>query len=142
MADRLPIYLAERRIQGLLPEVFYTTEESGRLVGHLCGESQLSTNPLRRTIIYKDDIFPVVDLLGYAVRGERGLSWKEHPRCKYCDQNGATKTLIWLKDKQGRPARICVPWCGCDLQEALRRFWPNPYTVVEGVDYQIEELRL
>ena len=56
--------------------------------------------------------------------------------CKYCE-NVATKTLVWLKDKRQCPARISGPWCGCDLQEALRRFWPNPYKVVEGEDYEV-----
>jgi trehalose/maltose hydrolase-like predicted phosphorylase len=59
--------------------------------------------------------------------------------CKYC-KNTATKTLVWLRDKNQRPARIKVPWCGCDLQLALKRFWGNPYKVVEGSDYEIEAL--
>ena len=66
---------------------------------------------------------------------------KEEPvvKCKYCD-NEATKTLVWLKDKRRLPARIKLPWCGCDLMTALKRFWASPYQVVEGVDYEIEKL--
>jgi hypothetical protein len=55
-------------------------------------------------------------------------------KCKYCDKE-AVKHLVWMKDKQQRPARIKVPWCGCDLQTALGRIW---YPVVEGVDYEVE----
>jgi hypothetical protein len=58
-------------------------------------------------------------------------------KCHYCD-NKATKTLVWLKDKRGNPAEIKLPWCGCDLMVALRRFWANPYQVVEGDDYKVE----
>jgi hypothetical protein len=73
----------------------------------------------------------------------RQLSGENRPKakprtCKYCE-NPATKTLVWLKDKGGRPARIRLPWCGCDLMTAFRRFWMNPYQVVEGRDYQVEE---
>ncbi len=60
-------------------------------------------------------------------------------KCHYCD-SPATKTLVWLKDKRQRPARIRLPWCGCDLMTALRRFWPSPYPVVEGEDYAVEQL--
>jgi hypothetical protein len=61
-------------------------------------------------------------------------------KCKYCD-NPATKTLVWLKDKQQRPARIKLPYCGCDLMIALKRFWTKPYQVREGIDYEIEGTR-
>jgi hypothetical protein len=57
-------------------------------------------------------------------------------KCRYCDGE-ATKTLVWLKDKQGRPARIKLPWCGCDLMTALRRIWASPYQVIEGRDYEV-----
>ncbi len=57
--------------------------------------------------------------------------------CRYCGT--ATKNrVVWLKDKQEQPARIRVPWCGCDLRQGLKLFWPNPYQVVEGVDYEVE----
>jgi hypothetical protein len=59
--------------------------------------------------------------------------------CKYCDQP-ATQTLVWLFDRQRRPARIRVPWCGCDLMTALKRFWPNPSPVREGYHYECEPL--
>lgn len=58
-------------------------------------------------------------------------------KCHYCDQD-ATQYVVWLKDKQGRNARIALPWCGCDLMEALRKTWPCPYPVVQGTDYEIE----
>lgn len=58
-------------------------------------------------------------------------------KCKYCN-NEATTTLVWLKDKNGQPAKIRVPWCGCDLMTALRRFWAFPYQVIEGVDYEVD----
>jgi hypothetical protein len=61
--------------------------------------------------------------------------------CYYCD-NVANKILIWLKDKGGNPTRRELNWCGCDLQIALKRFWVNPYKVVEGVDYEVEELKV
>lgn len=57
-------------------------------------------------------------------------------KCCYCE-NEATKTLTWLKDRRQQPARIKVMWCGCDLMVALRRFWPNPYQVIEGRDYEV-----
>ena len=60
-------------------------------------------------------------------------------KCKYCE-NKAVKRVVWLKDKRGQPARISLPWCGCDLMVALTRFWPCPYQVVEGVDYEIVSL--
>lgn len=59
-------------------------------------------------------------------------------KCHYCE-NESTKTLVWLKDKRQQEARIKLPWCGCDLQVALRRFWVSPYPVVKGVDYEVEE---
>lgn len=59
-------------------------------------------------------------------------------KCHYCEKM-STKTLVWLKDKKQKPARIQLPWCGCDLQTALKRFWPHPYTVREGVDYEVVE---
>jgi hypothetical protein len=59
--------------------------------------------------------------------------------CRYCD-NPPTKGLVWLKDKYGQPVRITVLWCGCDLQTALKKFWSNPYTVREGIDYEVVEL--
>lgn len=58
-------------------------------------------------------------------------------KCQYCEGQ-ASKTLVWLFDKQGRPANIRLPWCGCDLMTALRRFWNNPYQVREGIDYRFE----
>jgi hypothetical protein len=60
-----------------------------------------------------------------------------HLPCHYC-ANQSTKTLVWLKDKNRQPARIRLPWCGCDLMAALKRFWPSPYPVQEGVDYEVE----
>jgi len=59
-------------------------------------------------------------------------------KCHYC-ANAAAKTLCWLKNKKGNPARIMLPWCGCDLMgpAAIQRIWPNPYPVVEGVDYEV-----
>lgn len=60
-------------------------------------------------------------------------------KCNYCE-NEATRTLIWLLDKQRRPARIRLPWCGCNLQVALMRFWRYPYKVIEGQDYSVEPL--
>jgi hypothetical protein len=66
-------------------------------------------------------------------KGQTGM------KCKYCE-NEATKTLIWLFDKQHRPARIKLPWCGCDLMTALRKIWFFPYQVVEGVDYEVEKV--
>lgn len=60
-------------------------------------------------------------------------------KCHYCE-NQSTKTLIWLKDKKQQPARIKLPWCGCDLQVALKKFWHSPYTVVEGRDYETKPL--
>lgn len=60
-------------------------------------------------------------------------------KCKYCE-NEATKKVVWLKDRNRQPARIRVPWCGCDLMTALKRFWPNPYQIVQGVDFEVEEL--
>lgn len=58
-------------------------------------------------------------------------------KCHYCE-NDAAKTLVWLKNRRQEPARIQLPWCGCDLMTALKRFWPCPYPVVEGVDYAVE----
>ncbi len=63
----------------------------------------------------------------------------ETKKCRYCD-NPAVKTLVWLRDKRGRPARIQLPWCGCDLMVALRRIWGFPHPVHEGADYEVEEL--
>lgn len=60
-------------------------------------------------------------------------------KCRYCD-NEADKILIWLKDKNRKPARIKVKWCGCDLQIALTRFWACPYKVVENTDYEYEHI--
>src|ERR1700753_2697710 len=57
-------------------------------------------------------------------------------KCKYCEKT-AIKQLVWLKNRNREPARISLPWCGCDLMTALKRFWPNPYQVVEKVDYEI-----
>ncbi len=65
-----------------------------------------------------------------------GLQTPNMKKCHYC-ANRAVKTLVWLKDRSRQPARICLPWCGCDLQVALKRFWPNPYTVVCGTDYEV-----
>jgi hypothetical protein len=59
-------------------------------------------------------------------------------KCHYCEKQ-ADRTLVWLKDKRQQPARIQLPWCGCDLMVALRKFWPCPYQVQEGVDYEVEE---
>lgn len=58
-------------------------------------------------------------------------------KCHYCE-NDATKTVVWLYDKYKDPSEIKLPWCGCDLTKALRRFWSSPYPVVEGVDYRVE----
>lgn len=60
-------------------------------------------------------------------------------KCHYCE-NEATKNVVWLKDKRRQPARIVLPWCGCDLMTAIRRIWASPYQVVEGVDYAVETL--
>lgn len=60
-------------------------------------------------------------------------------KCKYCEKP-AIRKVVWLKDKQGNPASIRVPHCGCDLMAALRKFWANPYPVKEGVDYDVEPL--
>ena len=57
-------------------------------------------------------------------------------QCKYCDKE-ATKTLVWLYDKQRKPARISVPYCGCDLMTALQKIWQNASPVTEGVHYEI-----
>lgn len=57
-------------------------------------------------------------------------------KCKYCE-NTADKHVVWLYDKNHRPARIQVPWCGCDLMTALKRFWQSPYQIREGIDYEI-----
>lgn len=57
-------------------------------------------------------------------------------KCHYCD-NEATKQVIWLKDKHQRPARIALPWCGCDLMTALKRFWAVPCQIKEGWDYEV-----
>lgn len=61
-------------------------------------------------------------------------------KCRYCEAE-ATRTLTWLFDKNHRPARITVRWCGCDLMTALRKIWPSPYQVIKGVDYEWEEIR-
>jgi len=58
-------------------------------------------------------------------------------KCKYCESE-ATKKLVWLLDKEGLPAEIKLPWCGCDLMTALRKIWRNPYQVKEGLDYRVE----
>lgn len=60
-------------------------------------------------------------------------------KCHYCD-NQAVKMLVWLKDKTGRKSIIRLPWCGCDLMTALKKIWPTPYPVKEGVDYAIDEV--
>ncbi len=65
------------------------------------------------------------------------LFGKKHIKCHYCE-NAASKTLVWLYDKRHQPARIKLPWCGCDLMTALRKIWVSPYQVVEGVEYVIE----
>lgn len=62
---------------------------------------------------------------------------KAPTKCHYCE-NDATKTVVWLKNRRQEPARIKLPWCGCDLREALKRFWPSPYPVYEGTDYEVE----
>jgi hypothetical protein len=61
-------------------------------------------------------------------------------KCKYCD-NPATKTLVWLFDKNRRPTKIRLPWCGCDLMVALRKIWSNASPVTEGYHYAVEELK-
>lgn len=58
-------------------------------------------------------------------------------KCHYCE-NQATKTIVWLKDKKGKPTHLRLPWCGCDLMVALKKFWSNPYTVIEYLDYKVE----
>src|SRR5689334_3980939 len=60
-------------------------------------------------------------------------------KCYYCD-NPAIKRVVWLKDKRQQPAEIKLPWCGCSLMDALKRYWPMPYQIVEGEDFRIEEL--
>jgi len=67
----------------------------------------------------------------------KGLLKMDKTQCHYCE-NDATKTVVWLKGKDHMPARIKLPWCGCDLMEALRKIWGSPYQVVEGVDYEVE----
>lgn len=59
--------------------------------------------------------------------------------CHYCIAN-ANKTLVWLKNKNGQPAVIRLPWCGCSLVIALKKSMgiANPYPVKEGVDYKVE----
>jgi hypothetical protein len=57
-------------------------------------------------------------------------------KCHYCD-NESSKTLVWLKDKSGRAARIKLPWCGCDLMASLKKIWSHPYQVHEGRDYEV-----
>lgn len=64
---------------------------------------------------------------------------KNGRKCHYCD-NAATKTLIWLKDKKQHPARIKLPWCGCDLMQALKKIWQTPYQVIQDRDYDWETL--
>lgn len=59
--------------------------------------------------------------------------------CHYCS-NRAKQNVVWLKDKRGKPARIILPHCGCDLMEAIRQFWPDPYPIQRGIDYEIEPL--
>lgn len=58
-------------------------------------------------------------------------------KCQYC-ANEATKNVVWLKNKRQESARIKLPWCGCDLMSALKKFWPIPYQIREGIDYEIE----
>lgn len=67
----------------------------------------------------------------------RVKKYKDPNKCNYCE-NAAKKTLVWLYDKSHQPAEIKLPWCGCDLMTALRRIWPCPYQVEEGVDYRVE----
>lgn len=61
----------------------------------------------------------------------------EKTQCHYC-KNEATKTVVWLKNKNQQPSRIKLPWCGCDLMSALKKIWPSPYQIVEGEDYEVE----
>lgn len=68
----------------------------------------------------------------------RSLFAGKPKKCHYCE-NPASKTLVWLKDKSGADARIRLPWCGCDLMVALKRFWASPYQVREGIDYAIDK---
>lgn len=58
-------------------------------------------------------------------------------KCHYCEQQ-TEQEIVWLKNKFGEPARIVLPWCGCDLNTALKRFWKYPYPVREGIDYEIQ----
>jgi len=58
-------------------------------------------------------------------------------KCHYCD-NSAVQTLVWLYDKNAKPAQIRLPWCGCDLMTALKKIWSNASPVQEGVHYRIE----
>lgn len=60
-------------------------------------------------------------------------------KCHYCD-NQAIQILVWLKDKSGQKAIIRLPWCGCDLMEALKKIWKTPYQVQRGVDYEIDDV--
>jgi len=59
-------------------------------------------------------------------------------KCHYC--SGEAKQYVsWLQNKRGESVplgKIKLPHCGCDLYEALRRFWPNPYMVYENVNYK------
>lgn len=59
--------------------------------------------------------------------------------CHYCEK-ASVQSVVWLKDKRGRAARIVLPHCGCDLYEALKRFWPEPGAIFDGIDYMIEPL--
>lgn len=67
------------------------------------------------------------------------LVWVIQMKCHYCN-NKATKSLVWLKDKRGFPARIRVNWCGCDLMEHLKKIYRNPYIVSQQLDYEVEEI--
>jgi hypothetical protein len=62
--------------------------------------------------------------------------------CRYCPKE-ATRLVVWLKDRWGTPGvEIKVPYCGeCDLTEALKSFWSNPYPVVEGRDYRFGKMK-
>ena len=59
--------------------------------------------------------------------------------CHYCP-NKATQNVVWLRDKEGQPARIVLPHCGCDLGKALQRLFPSSYRIRLGFDYETEPM--
>ncbi len=114
--------------------VLYFHAEAGYTVLRICG-------------LDKERLKCINEELGsidVTLRGDKGYVQycgeplpKEAAECHYCE-NKATKKVVWLKDKNGNPARIALPWCGCDLMEALTHFWGQPYQIVEGIDFIVE----